>query len=82
MNLLFSLTIPPNPVAEPYNNRKIAKINIIAGSSHFLPQRTQRIQRIKSGELYMKKDVRKKASQLILIILGSGIIRSNLKKLE
>jgi hypothetical protein len=45
MNLLFSLTIPPNPVAEPYNNRKIAKINIIAGSSHFLPQRTQRIKR-------------------------------------
>lgn len=33
-------------------------------------------------ELYMKKDVRKKVFQLILIILGSGIIRSNLKKLE
>lgn len=29
-----------------------------------------------------EKDVRKKVFQLILIILGSGIIRSNLKKLE
>jgi|GEM_PF-4925886 len=42
----------------------------------------QKIPKILSGELYMKKDVRKKVFQLILIILGSGIIRSNLKKLE
>ena len=39
----------------------------------------QRIQRIKSGELYMKKDVRKKVSQLILIIHGSGITGKSLK---
>ena len=39
----------------------------------------QRIQRIKSGELYMKKNVRKKVSQLILIFHGSGIIVKSLK---
>ena len=39
----------------------------------------QRIPRIRNGELYMKKDVRKKASQLILIIHGSGITGKSLK---
>ena len=62
-------------LALPYQDLTIMDACLKTGVNYM----RQRIQRIKSGELYMKKDVRKKASQLILIIHGSGITGKSLK---